>query len=352
VIGLTRTGLAIGATIAMLLPLALPAIAGPPTPVMPWPAWNQGQVVKFRWLAGEVPPTAMRDAIMRGVEDANRTKYSRAPTFVLDSAGSSTIQYGVDAFCGTNGLACANAWNAPNSFKVAYREHGHRFDWGLLRWCALQSPITDGCFDAEMVTIHELGHVHGLDHYPAVPESDHADSVLHSASRARPRDGWDAHAFGRCDIATLQTRYDMTSWTAGYSSCLDLAVNLSITRSASTIRAGSTVTFTAYLIVADNPGDGRLSGNPISRRTVHLQRRAPGATAWTSMGVMPAGTAAGTYVMRQSPTATYDWRAVFPEPAAEGLRGAVTGSSRVTVTGCTGSGCPQSAPTEISGSGG
>lgn len=351
-IRLTRTALALAATFILLVPLALPVLAGPPTPVIGWPAWNQDQVVRFRWQAGEVPPSAMRTAILAGVADSNATKYSRGPTFVLDAAGSSTIEYGVQVFCGTNGLACANAWNAPSSFRVAYREHGHRFDWGALRWCALQSTVTDGCFDAEMVTIHELGHVHGLDHYPAVPESDHDDSVLHSASRSRPNAGWNAHAFGRCDVATLQTRYDMTSWAAGYSTCLDLAVNLSLAASPTSIFAGSAVTFTASLSVADNPGDGRLTGNPISRRTVYLQRRLPGATTWTSMGAMPAGGTAGTYVLRLSPSATYDWRAWFPDPASEGLRGGLTPATRVTVSGCTGSGCPQSVPTSNSGTGG
>src|SRR3712207_9595125 len=59
--------------------------------------------------------------------------------------------------------------------------------WGQLRWCALLYPVMDGCFDAEMVMIHELGHVHGLDHYPAVPEDQHDDSVMHSVDRKSTR---------------------------------------------------------------------------------------------------------------------------------------------------------------------
>ena len=341
---LRRAGAAIVAG-ALLLGLAVPALAGPPTPLLGWPAWNPDQVVAFRWLAGEVPPLALRNAILTGVANANGSKYSRGPTFVADGAGASSVEYGVNVFCGVNGIACANAANAPTSFRIAYREQGHRFDWGSLRWCALQSTPTDGCFDASMVMIHELGHVHGLDHYPAVPEDQHDDSVMHSVSRSRPRAGWNAASFGRCDFATLQTRYDMTSWTAGYSTCLDLGVVLSLGVNDASIVKGETVTFTATLIVADNPGDGRLSGNPVSRRAITLQRRVPGATTWTTIGQIPATAAAGTYAVRQSPTATYEWRAVFAKPATEGLRGAATGPVRVSVSGCSGSACPQSMPT-------
>jgi hypothetical protein len=287
-----------------------------------------------------------------GVTRANESKFSRGPTFVADSAGTSSVEYGVDVFCGVNGIACANAVNAPNSFRVAYREQGHRFDWGQLRWCALLSAPADGCFDAAMVAIHEFGHVHGLDHYPAVPEDQYDDSVMHSVSRSRPRPGWNASSFGRCDIATLQTRYDMTSWTAGYSTCLDLGVTLSLGVTDASIVAGETVTFSATLAVADNPGDGRLSGNPVSRRTITLQRRPPGATTWTTIGVIPAATAAGTYAIRQSPNATYDWRAVFTKPASEGLRGASTLPIRVSVSACSGSACPQSTSTSPASGGG
>ena len=345
---------AAGALIAavLVLGLAVPALAGPPTPVLGWPAWHQDQVVRFRWLEREVPPLALRNAILAGVARANESKYSRGPTFISDPAGTSSVEYGVNVFCGVNGIACANALNAPNSFRIAYREQGHRFDWGQLRWCALLAAPADGCFDAGMVMIHELGHVHGLDHYPAVPEDQYDDSVMHSVSRSRPRSGWNAASFGRCDIATLQTRYDMTSWTAGYSTCLNLAVNLSMRVSDASIVTGETVTFTAALVVADNPGDGRLSGNPVSRRAITLQRRPVGATTWTTIGQIPATTGAGSYAIRQSPTTTYEWRALFAKPATEGLRGAATLPLRVSVSGCSGSACPQSMPTHTEAGGG
>lgn len=336
-----RAALSVVAVVALLAPSVVRAVPVP-TPLLGWPAWNQDQVIRYRWLAGEVPPVGIQNAFKAAVADSAATKYSRAPTFVHDAAGTSSVEYGTQVFCGPEGIACADATTAPDTFRIAYREQGHRFDWGALRWCALEAKPTNGCFDARMVALHELGHVHGLHHYPAVPEAERPDSVMHSASRSMPNAGWDAHAFGRCDVASLMTRYDMTSWTAGYSTCLDLAVVLGLASSSASIVRGTTVTFTATLEVGDNPGDGRLSGNPVSKRTVQLQRRPVGGTSWTAMGTLTAAAAAGTYAVQQSPTATYEWRAVFAKPATEGLRAATSPIVRVSVSGCTGSGCPQS----------
>ncbi|HVL53170.1 MAG TPA: hypothetical protein VM344_02815 [Vitreimonas sp.] len=326
-----------------------PATAHSPDPLIGWPAWNQDQVVRYRWMAGEVPPSRMQTAIKAGAADSNATKGSRAATFVYDAAGTSTVEYGVDVFCGVNGLACADGSKAPKTFRVAFRPHGHRFDWGQLRWCQMLDEIANGCFDVENITLDELGHVLGLGHHANyADESDYGDSVVQTVSRARPKTFWDAHAYGRCDVATLQTRYDMTNWGALYSTCLDLAVTLTLSASATSIRAGTTITFTANLRVADNPGDGRLTDNPISGRVVYLQRRPVGATTWTSMGQMAAGSTAGTYTLNQSPTATYEWRAVFPKPGNEGLRARNSTVVKVSVSSCTSSPCPQSAPASMS----
>jgi hypothetical protein len=340
------------AAVALLLAATLvagspPALAHSPDPLIGWPAWNQGQVVRYRWMAGEVPPAKMQAAIKAGAADANGSKGSRAPTFVFDAGGTSTVEYGVNVFCGINGLACADGSKAPNTFRVAFREQWHRFDWGQLRWCQLLDAFANGCFDVENITLDELGHVLGLGHHVNFGDnSDYGDSVVQTVSRARPAPFWNAHRFGRCDVATLQTRYDMTAWNALYSTCLDLASNLTLRASAGSVSPGTTVTFTATLLVADNPGDGRLTDNPVSNRVVQLQRRPIGATTWTTIGQMAAGATAGTYTLRQSPTSRYDWRAVFPEPANEGLRGDISGSVTVSVSSCGTSICPQSAPVD------
>ena len=327
----------------LLVAQTLPVLGHSPDPEIGWPKWNQDQVVRYRWMSGEVPPATMQTAIRDGVADSNASRGSRAATFAYDSAGSSTVEYGPNVFCGVNGLACADGSRAPTSFRIAFRPHGYRFDWGTLRWCQMQSTPTDGCFDVENVMLDELGHVQGLAHHGNyADDSDYGDAVVQSVSRARPRAFWNAHDFGRCDVATLQTRYDMASWWVAYSTCLDLAVNLTTTASATSIRSGTTVTFTAGLTVADNASDGALTGNPIAGRVVYLQRRLPGATTWTTIAQMSTTTSPGIYTSKQSPTATYEWRTVFPKPAGEGLRARNGPAVLVTVSGCSSSPCPQS----------
>ena len=65
-----------------------------------------------------------------------------------------------------------------------------------------------------------------------------------------------------------------------------------------------------------------------------LQRRAPGASTWTTVGSMGAGSSAGTYVLTQRPSATTDYRAVFKTPSDEGINGDSSPVVRVSVAAC------------------
>jgi hypothetical protein len=100
------------------------------------------------------------------------------------------------------------------------------------------------------------------------------------------------------------------------------------------------VTFTAVLRVAALTEYERLAGNPVSQRTVVMQRRIPGGT-WSTFDTMPAGSAAGSYVYTVSLGTTYEWRAVFRTPTSEGLNGSTSPAITVTVAPCTIS-CPES----------
>ena len=99
------------------------------------------------------------------------------------------------------------------------------------------------------------------------------------------------------------------------------------------------------LKVADVGAYYRLKVNPISERTVRLQRRAPGASTWTTVGTMPATGASGTYSLTQKLQTDAEFRATFTAPSSEGLGNDTSGTVRVSVADCTGS-CPLSAPTE------
>lgn len=316
----------------------VPALAATPDPFMGVP-FNQNQLLAYRWSSGAVPTTAIKTAINAAAADANASRKSMAPTFAYNAGGSNSISYGVDVPCGVNGLACFRR-DAPNWFAIYLRENGHRFDWGTLRWCeATDRP--NGCYDAENITLDELGHVLGLDHHVNQPDdSDYGDAVVQTYSRAKPSEFYNAHAFGRCDIATLQQVYDVPSASTLYSTCLDVPTRLSMTATRTSVVAGSVVTFTATL---GSAGTGKLSNNAVSGRTVVLQQRT--GSVWTDVLTMVPGSTAGTYSVGLVMRTTSDLRALFRKPSSEGLRSSSSAAISVTVSAaCTTGICPQSIP--------
>jgi hypothetical protein len=102
------------------------------------------------------------------------------------------------------------------------------------------------------------------------------------------------------------------------------------------------VTFTALLKVVTNADYGRLSGNPVSQRTVRLQRRAPGTTTWSNFATMSPTSPTGSYVVATRLYSSAEFRAVFTKPSNEGLRPDGSPTVLVTVGSCTSSPCPLS----------
>lgn len=335
--------------VAVLLCIASPgaSLAHGPDPLIPGTAtlWRQDQVVTYQWQAGGVPPAAMASAIDLGAGDVGESRASRAAVFVRTTSAPAKVAYGGWNPCASYGIACMDRSGMSSGvFGVWFRPHGWAFDWGTLRWCQIDSA--NGCYDAERVALDELGHVEVLGHHVNyADESDYTDAIVQYAGRSKPRTGWDYHAFGRCDIARLQLEYERRDPGNPVSTCLSLSSSLTLAASPTSLYAGSTARFTATLKIAVSTAARALSGDPLSDRTIWLQRRALGSTTWTTIAAMSASTSAeGVYTVNWSPTVTYDWRATFTAPSTEGLTSATSAIVRVTVSGCTGSGCPQSQP--------
>ncbi|HLO35140.1 MAG TPA: hypothetical protein VK194_03625, partial [Candidatus Deferrimicrobium sp.] len=265
------------------------AVAHGPDPSLSGGPFGQNQELRFRWRSGAEPIATIKTAITSAASDATNTRASKAATFVYDSSGANPIGYGVGAPCGVNGIACFTR-DAPNGFTMWLREQGHVFDWGTLKWCQTYTTPPNGCYDAENISLDEFGHVEGLGHHVNKDDgSDYLDAVVQTYSHTKPNTGYNVHAFGRCDTATLQLQYDMANTSAKYSTCLDLATVLTLTASPTAIVTGTSTTLTATLKVGGDDTYLRLRGNPVSGRTVTLQRRAPGASTWTTVGSMGAG---------------------------------------------------------------
>lgn len=332
-----------GATLLLASSLAAGGVAAHgPDPALSGGPFGQNQVLRFRWRAGSEPAAVIKTAIKAAAADANASRASKAATFTYDASGPSPIGYGAGATCGVNGLACYTR-DVPDDFTMWFREQGHVFDWGTMKWCQAYDNPPNGCYDAETIALDEFGHVEGLGHHVNYDsDSDYGDAVVQTYSRTKPATGWNRHVFGRCDVARLQVMYDTLTTASKFSTCLDMSTVLTITASSTQIVVGGSTTLTATLKVVDSDSYGRLGGNSVSGRTVTLQRRAAGATAWIAVGTMPAGSAAGTYVLAQRPGAGTEYRAVFGTPSSEGINGDSSPAVRVDVTGCSAVAGPKS----------
>ena len=333
--GRSARWLGIGAAMLAALTVTVGgATAHGPDPRLSGGPFGQNQDLRFRWRAGSEPTTAIKAAIRTAAADANASRASKAATFTFDVNGSNPIGYGIGATCGVNGLACFTR-SVPAGFTMWLREQGHVFDWGTMKWCQAYTTPPNGCYDAEMIALDEFGHVEGLGHHVNwSSDSDYTDAIVQTYARTKPSTGWNMHTFRRCDIATLQMLYDMQSWAARYSTCLNLATVMTLTASPVGILVGETTTVTATLKVVDYDAYLRVGGNPVAGRIVTLQRRTPGTTTWTTIGTMANGSVAGVYVLAPRLVANSELRAVFSTPTDEGLSGTVSPTVRVNVSVC------------------
>ena len=311
-----------------------------PDPFFSGGPFGQYQDLRFRWRAGSEPTAVIKNAILAAAGAANASRAARAATLTYAAGGANPIGYGVGATCGINGLACFTR-DVPNGFTMWLREQGHVFDWGTLKWCQSYTTPPNGCYDAETIALDEFGHVEGLNHHVNWSnDSDYEDAVVQTFSRTKPSIGWNRHAFGRCDVATLQVQYDVQTWSSKYSTCLDLATDLTLTAAPTGILYGNATTLTATLKVVGYTSYGRLGGNPVAGRTVTLQRRDAGATAWITVGTMPGSSTAGIYFLTQRPGSDTDYRAVFATPSDEGINGDTSLTVRVNVSPCVAAALP------------
>jgi len=318
-----------------------PTAAHSPDPALGGDPFPQDARLLYYWRSGAAPPAAMRTAINAAADDVKATRASRAATFVVDVNGPNPIGYGTGT-CGVNGLACFTR-DAPDGFTMWFREQGRVFDWGTLKWCQMYADPPNGCYDVETVALDEFGHVEGLGHHVNyADDSDYTDAVVQTYSRTKPRVGYDMHVLGVCDIAMLQIRYDIPLASSPYSTCLAIATVLTLGRSASSVPYGSNVTLTAMLKVVAEPAYGRLSGNAVSGRSVRLQRRPPGTSTWTTVATMTPTSPTGSYVHTLRLYSATEFRATFPTPTGEGLRGDSSPAVLVTVGSCTTAPCPLS----------
>ena len=315
-----------GALLAMTV--AGEASATPPTPAS-GNVWNQNQRVTFRWKEGDEPPTWMRAAVTAAANDSNASRASKAAVLSQSDSGASWIAYTGDI--PTNWAIGYTVRYIPSLFTMRFRPQGYPLDWGTMRWCQFYDSPPTGCYDAEMIALHELGHAQTLDHPDDIDVDVWTDTVMHWAPKTKAKAGWNQHEFGPCDVARLQIRYEPLTSSTPISSCLDLATNLSLSTSTSSTYAGATVSLTARLKIADDAIWPLLASKALSARQVVVQRRVPGSSTWSNVGAMVVLDDNGRYTKTLTVSDTYDYRAVYNAISDEGLEAASSLVVRVAV---------------------
>ena len=318
---------------ALVVAALEPAGAPRPTPNFAAGAWPKDKPLTFRWKAGATPPTWARSPLKSGAADATSSSASRSPDFIYSSGGANSVAYtgSLPTFCGVNAIACA-ARSMPTSWGVWIRPHGTDMPWGTLRWCQ-KTGSSSSCFDVRRVMLHELGHVAGLNHPSSAGFTLAAsDTVMQGITPSRPHAGASRHTFGRCDVATLQELYDTPDNKTAISTCNDVVTRLALVASRYTVRRGQPVTLTATLTVADQSAYRQLSADPLNGRSLQLKyRRAGTSNAWQTIWMRPLYQQ-GRYEATLRPGATWEYKAVFPKPAGEGLRYSRSPIRKVKVT--------------------
>jgi hypothetical protein len=310
-----------------------PANAHSPDPLLGSTAWAQDQVVPYTWESGMVPPAWLATAIDQGAADSNASRGSRAAVYQRQSGAPSTIAYGYAVPCSSYGIACMNRTGVPDDFAgMWFRPHGSVLDWGTLKWCLAQSTPTSGCYDARRVALDEFGHIEMLGHHENyADESDYLDAIVQFAGRSKPNEGWNYHVYGRCDVARLQLEYELPSSSSPVSTCLSLSTTLTIGASAMYVQPGGTTKITGDLEIAVATAAKRMSGDPLSTRSIQLQRKEFNSSLWTTVGTLAAVSGSpGDYALTIKPPSSGDYRLFFDAPKSEGLRDST--SSVITIT--------------------
>jgi hypothetical protein len=311
-----------------------PAPAPGPDPQLRTTAWAQDQVVPYTWASGQVPPAWLATAIDQGAADSNASRGSRAATYTRQSSAPSKIAYGGSVPCSSYGIACMNRTGVPDSFAgMWFRPHGAVLDWGTLRWCQAQVTPLNGCYDARRVALDEFGHIEMLGHHENyADESDYTDAIVQFAGRQKPTEGWDYHVYGRCDVARLQLEYELLTASTPVSTCLSLSTALTIGTTSAYVAPGASTKITGDLEIAVSTAAKRMSGDPLSSRSIKVQRREPGGTTWATVGTMTGVTgSAGSYQLSITPPSSGDYRLWFDAPTTEGLKDATSGVLTITV---------------------
>ena len=159
-----------------------------------------------------------------------RPAASKAATFTYDAGGAEPDRLRRRARPAASTASPASPATRPDGFTMWLREQGHVFDWGTLKWCQAYASPPNGCYDAETIALDEFGHVEGLNHHVQLRRrarlpGRRGPDVLADEAGGRLEH---ARASGAATWRRSSSSTTCTRSTAKYSTCLDLATDLTL----------------------------------------------------------------------------------------------------------------------------
>ena len=286
----------------------------------------------------------VKTAIRAAAADATTTRRSAAATFAYDAAGSNPIGYGDGRHVRPQRHRVLHA-ERPDGFTMWFREQGHVFDWGTLKWCQTYARSTERLLRRRDDRPRRVRARRG----PRPPRQLRRRARLRRRRRPDRLAGQANGAAGTCTASGGATsRRSSASTTspnasAKYSTCLDLATTLTIAASPDVDRVrrhddARPPRSRSPSLAALRPA---LRSNPVSRPDGARSSAGAGDGDLDHRRDDGARSAAAPTASRSSSRPATEFRAVFKTPTDEGINGDTSGRrSTVAVAPCTVGPCP------------
>lgn len=291
--------------------------------------YSQDTALPYKW--GGPYPTwftgAMGSAF--GIDWTNSTyNNSRKPTFSYSASGAGTVIH--DSTTGVFGcdsvawIGCAAGWGLT-TWRVWVRDFAKAPALPAYKWVQTTGTCSNTCFDLRRVALHEIEHV-------TLAVSGHdsqgeTNTIMASTTPSSPTTGWATHHIQKCDAAAAQILYDVANTAGVYADCFDHIAGHGVNGLISSASAsapiasacyGTALSITGRLEIQANANYGHLGGNPLSSRTVFIDRKLRAASTWTVDDASAAASnSAGNNWSRSftqtgsSGSITYDYRAHY-----------------------------------------
>ncbi|HEX5465966.1 MAG TPA: hypothetical protein VFW92_04730 [Candidatus Limnocylindrales bacterium] len=328
-VALTRS--AIGAIgLAMALSVAAPSalLAHVPTTGASKGSFVKDQAVTFKYASASYPSwltTAVTDTLQNYYHDANHN--SHAPSLTYSSNGTAVVHYVAQTTspCGTGSqtwLMCTTG-GGSSGWDIYVRDLDNSGSsnnwWEETPHCSAGST----CYYVHRAMIHESGHAMlSFADESGWSEDDTVMNGIDPHVGATGATHWD---YQRCDEAASQLLWDLKNSAGEYGDCFDDIVNhgthglkTDLTMGTTSYSAcnGDSIIASGRIQVHDYSSYGPLGGNPLTNRTVWVDR---GSTLKFTSAIASNASNDNWSVTLNGSSVTYSYSAHFDYSSGSGL---------------------------------